>query len=118
MQDTELFVGTLVKMGIIPLPRFRMYWSADFRVDSIANRLTRNRFMETMCYLHFNDNWQTILDRDDPNYDRLCKIPPLLEMFRKCCVKTENEEIQCVDEQLIAYKRKTQAQAIYTLQAK
>ncbi|KRZ02482.1 Retrovirus-related Pol polyprotein from transposon opus [Trichinella zimbabwensis] len=71
MHDIEHFVGTLVKMGIIPMPRFRMYWSADFRVDSFANRLTRNRFMETMRYLHFNDNSQTILDRDDPNYDRL-----------------------------------------------
>ncbi|KRZ52079.1 PiggyBac transposable element-derived protein 3 [Trichinella nativa] len=104
--DIELFVGTLLKMGIIPMPRYRMYWSADFRVDSIANRLTRNRFMETMRYLHFNDNSQTILDRDDPNYDRLCKIRPLLEMFRKCCRETKNEEMQCVDEQIIPYKGK------------
>ncbi|KRZ81776.1 hypothetical protein T08_7373 [Trichinella sp. T8] len=48
-----------------------MYWSANFRVDSITYRLTRNRFMETMRYLHFNDNLQTILYRDDPNYDHL-----------------------------------------------
>ncbi|KRY45068.1 hypothetical protein T03_2831 [Trichinella britovi] len=69
--DIELFVGTLLKMGIIPMSRYQMYWSAKFRVGSITNRLTRNRFMETMRYLHFNDNLQTILDRDDPNYDRL-----------------------------------------------
>ncbi|XP_003369382.1 conserved hypothetical protein [Trichinella spiralis] len=104
--DIELFVGTLVKMGIIPMSRYQMYWSANFRVNSIANWLTRNRFIETMRYLHFNDNLQTILDRDDPNYDRLCKIRPLLEMFGKCCVETKNEEMQCVDEQIIAYKGK------------
>ncbi|KRZ69467.1 hypothetical protein T10_11691 [Trichinella papuae] len=46
--DIKLFVGALVKMGIILMPRYRMYWSTDFRVDSIANQLTLNRFMETM----------------------------------------------------------------------
>ncbi|KRX51663.1 hypothetical protein T09_9583 [Trichinella sp. T9] len=75
--DIELFVGTLLKMGIIPMSRYQMYWSANFRVDSITNRLTRNRFMETMRYLHFNDNLQTILDRDDPNYDRLWVYSPM-----------------------------------------
>ncbi|KRY45846.1 hypothetical protein T03_7532 [Trichinella britovi] len=58
-------------MGIILMSRYQMYWSANFRLDSITNRLTRNRFMETMRYLHFNDNLQTILDREVPNYDRL-----------------------------------------------
>ncbi|KRZ79517.1 hypothetical protein T10_10292 [Trichinella papuae] len=48
MHDIKLFVGALVKMGIILMPRYRMYWSTDFRVDSIANQLTLNRFMETM----------------------------------------------------------------------
>ncbi|KRY43872.1 hypothetical protein T03_3225 [Trichinella britovi] len=32
--------------------------------------------METMRYLHFNDNLKTILDRDDPNYDRLWVYSP------------------------------------------
>ncbi|KRZ89017.1 hypothetical protein T08_9440 [Trichinella sp. T8] len=58
-------------MGIILMSRYQMYWSANFRRDSITNRLTRNRFMETMRYLHFNDNLQPILDREVPNYDRL-----------------------------------------------
>ncbi|KRX76553.1 hypothetical protein T06_7351, partial [Trichinella sp. T6] len=51
-------------------------WSANFRVDSITNRLTRNCFIETMRYLHFNDNLKTIVDRDDPDYDRLWVYSP------------------------------------------
>ncbi|KRY45837.1 hypothetical protein T03_8639 [Trichinella britovi] len=77
--DIELFVGTMLKMGIILMSRYQMYWSANFRLDSITNRLTRNRFMETMRYLHFNDNLQTILDREVPNYDRLWFLTYMLE---------------------------------------
>ncbi|KRY04077.1 hypothetical protein T03_16274 [Trichinella britovi] len=68
-------------MGIIPMSRYQMHWSVNFRGDSITNRLTRNRFMETMRYLHFNDNLQTILDRDDPNYDRLWVYSPTLNFI-------------------------------------
>ncbi|KRZ82436.1 hypothetical protein T08_16328 [Trichinella sp. T8] len=46
--DIELFVGTMLKMGIILMSRYQIYWSANFRVISITNRLTRNRFIETM----------------------------------------------------------------------
>ncbi|KRX89275.1 hypothetical protein T4B_6963 [Trichinella pseudospiralis] len=61
--------------------------------------------METMRCLHFNDNSQNILDRDDPNYDRLCKIQPLLEMFRK-------SRNQYADEQVIPYKGSTSSSNI------
>ncbi|KRY44649.1 hypothetical protein T03_12548 [Trichinella britovi] len=49
--DIVLFVGTLLKMGIILMSRYQMHWSVNLRVGSITNRLTRNRFMETMRYL-------------------------------------------------------------------
>ncbi|KRZ77915.1 hypothetical protein T10_851 [Trichinella papuae] len=47
----------------MPLPRYNLYWSTDFRVDAISNRISRNRFTEILRYSHFNDNnkqWLTV----------------------------------------------------------
>ncbi|KAL1284777.1 PiggyBac transposable element-derived protein [Trichinella pseudospiralis] len=80
-------------------PELQKKWEKrDLAVQNIAYK---RRFESEERTLHFNDNSQTILDRDDPNYDQ-----PFLEMFRKCCVETENEEMQCVDKQMIPYKGK------------
>ncbi|KRY76692.1 hypothetical protein T4B_10983 [Trichinella pseudospiralis] len=49
--------------------RYQTYWSTDFHVDSITNGLIHNRFMETMHHVHFSNNSQSILNKDDPNYD-------------------------------------------------
>ncbi|KRZ17496.1 PiggyBac transposable element-derived protein 2 [Trichinella zimbabwensis] len=42
--EMEVLTGMLIKMGIISMPRYRMYWSNQTRVDAVANCMSRNRF--------------------------------------------------------------------------
>ncbi|KRY07477.1 hypothetical protein T12_671 [Trichinella patagoniensis] len=65
--------------------------------------------MTTKFYEKFTTNQSVkrhLFDVYSGSTPRLCKIRPLLEMFGKCCVETKNEEMQCVDEQIIPYKGK------------
>ncbi|KRZ01754.1 PiggyBac transposable element-derived protein 3 [Trichinella zimbabwensis] len=103
-KEIEIFLGLLVKMGVMPLPRYNLYWSADFRVDAISNRISRNRFIEILRYSHFNDNNKAVVDRSDPSYDRWFKIRPVLDLFLARCKSVKSEEKQCIDECIIPYK--------------
>ena len=58
--ESELtaFLGMLIAMGIHGLPSFRMFWSIDplFRVQPVADIMTRQRFMKLVGNLHIYDN--------------------------------------------------------------
>jgi len=106
--DGELtaFLGMLIAMGIHGLPRFRMFWSTDplFRVQPVADVMTRQRFMKLLGNLHINDNNKAV-PRGDPAYDRLHKIRPLLTElnanFQKQAVASSS---QSIDEAMIRFK--------------
>ncbi|KRZ73835.1 PiggyBac transposable element-derived protein 2 [Trichinella papuae] len=106
--ESELvtFLRTLLKMGLVPMPRYSMYWSAELRCDAIADAMSGNRFRDVMRYLHFNDNSEAVLDRESPRYDRLFKVRPLIESIRQSCLRLEQEEYQSIDEEIIPYKGK------------
>ncbi|KRZ88096.1 PiggyBac transposable element-derived protein 1 [Trichinella sp. T8] len=76
--ELETFIGTLLKMGLVPKPRYSMYWSTELRCDAIVLR-----------YLHFNDNSEAVLDRESPRYDRLFKIRSLIQSIRQSCLRLE-----------------------------
>ncbi|KRZ15838.1 PiggyBac transposable element-derived protein 2 [Trichinella zimbabwensis] len=50
--DIEQLTGILMKMGMVQMSRYRLYWAREFRLDSIANRMSPFRFFEVMKYLH------------------------------------------------------------------
>ena len=62
-----------------------MYWADGSRFAEIADLFARNRFYEILSNFYFNDNNNVILDKNDPNYDRLFKIRPILEVIRNKC---------------------------------
>ena len=106
--DAEMtaFLGMLIAMGIHGLPRFRMFWYTDplFRVQPVADIMTRQRFMKLVGNLHVNDNNKAV-PRGDPAYDRLHKIQPLLTKinanFQKQAVSSSS---QSIDEAMIRFK--------------
>ena len=59
-------------MGVNQLPALADYWKLDPTYRPIANRITRDRFLEISRYLHFVD--KTLPPRTDPTYDKLGKI--------------------------------------------
>ena len=104
--EIEKYLGILVKMGIVHMPRYRMYWATETRFAPVAGVMSRNRFAELQKFIHFNDNLLVVTDRDDPLYDRYFKVRPMLTMLRDACLQTEPEEKMSVDEQMIPYKGK------------
>ena len=102
--EIEVLLGIMIKMGIIGLPRFEMYWSNDYNIASISDKLSRNRFWQLNKVLHFADNTHVITDRENPNYGRLSKIRRLLTMLNEKCRKMTQFQHHAVDEQIIPFK--------------
>ena len=104
MTEINQFLGVLILMGIVYIPEFRMYLADGSRFPEIADIISRQRLFEILYNMHFNDNTHAILDRMDPNYDRLYKTRPLLKLIRKTCLSIEPEEQNCIDEQIIPFE--------------
>lgn len=105
--DLEMYLGILIRMGVAPLPRYDMYWSNDFRLPAIASHMARDKFKNINRFIHFADNDEIIRDRDDPKYDRLFKVRPLLHFIRGNCLKMFQEQRHSIDEQIVPFKGKT-----------
>ena len=52
------FIGIIILMGIIKLPRFRMYWKEDYLIHQkgISNVMSHTRFLQIWRYFHLADN--------------------------------------------------------------
>lgn len=77
--------------GMKSLPETRMYWSKDkFRgVPTIQKVMLGNRF-EKICQYFSLNNHQNMLPWEDPGYDKLFKVHPLLNTLSN----TFHEEYQ------------------------
>lgn len=51
-------------MGISKTPRYRMFWSDEFRPAGVADQMTHDRFMLFSKYIHFADNNEMVTDRN------------------------------------------------------
>ena len=104
--EIEQYLGILIKMGLVHLPRYSLYWSSELRVPAVADVMSRTRFKELTRFLHFNDNSKIQQRRDDECYDRYFKISPLVDMVREACLQVEPEQHMSIDEQMIPFKGK------------
>jgi len=104
--EIKSFLGLLIAMGIHRLPNYRQFWSTDpfFRVQQIADVMSRSRVEKLRSNLHVNDNTKRV-PRDHQAYDKLHKIRPILtqmnELYQKQAVSSYS---QSVDEAMILFK--------------
>lgn len=101
--EMETFIGIHIYSGIVKMPSYRMYWLDCTRFDIIANAMSRNRFEKLRNNFHLNNN-QNLFPRDHINYDKLFKIRPFIDAFRKNCLLTEPKEFNSIDEFIIPFK--------------
>ncbi|XP_064635786.1 piggyBac transposable element-derived protein 3-like [Lineus longissimus] len=82
-EEIKAFQGVLVLMGIHIVPAFKDYFSSDelLSVPAVTKVFPKNRFFELRGNLHLADN-ETAVPRDDPNYDKLYKLRPLLNTLQ------------------------------------
>lgn len=107
-ETVERFIGILLRMGIVHMPRYRMYWSGELRYNAIADYMSRREFEEISRFIHFNDNSKVVSNRKEPSYDPLFKIRPLLESLRQQCLQVAPDQRQSIDEQIIPFKGRNQ----------
>ena len=75
-------MGFMILMGIVRLPTIRNYWNKDavFYCSPVANKITRDRFLDLNRYLHFVDN-STLAPPGSPGYDKPGKVRPIIKMI-------------------------------------
>lgn len=90
-QDTDAieiraFMGVLIAAGLHSLPEIRMCWSTDslFRIQPVADVMSRSRFMKLLGNLHVADNSQAP-GRQNPYFDKLYKFRTLLTCMNEKC---------------------------------
>ena len=104
--EMKAFIGINIIMGITKLPQVALYWSSDdfFGNQGIKKVMTKNRFEEITCYLHFNDS-SVEPTRGTPGFDRLYKIRPIFNsILGNCQTKFKPTKNLSVDEGMIAFR--------------
>ncbi|XP_004518464.1 piggyBac transposable element-derived protein 3-like [Ceratitis capitata] len=87
--EIQRYIGTLLYLGVIKLPQFKMAWSQNLKLTAITDSLSRNSKQPK---------------KEDSYYDKLYKIRPLLDIVRENFNNLPQEEHQSVDEQIIAFR--------------
>ena len=83
--ELKAFLGVYILMGIMRMPRATQYWlkSDIFGVfPIITGAFVRDRFMDILWTLHFNDN-EKAAPRGSSEYDKLYKVNPLVDKLSK-----------------------------------
>ena len=104
--DIFAYLGIMVMMGLVDRPSLHDYWKRDplYYCPPIAERMSRDRFLEIHRYLHFVDN-RTIIPPGEPGYDRLCKVRHVLSLIEDRFSILYNPHRECsIDEAMVPYK--------------
>ena len=96
IDEIEMFFSILLYMGLFPAPSYRMYWENNSRFNPVADTLPDLKQFYVIC--------NKMPAKDDPKYDAVFKIRPLLSSLRANMLKVEPEEYHSIDEQIIPFK--------------
>ncbi|KAH8020992.1 hypothetical protein HPB51_011359 [Rhipicephalus microplus] len=91
--------GMHILMGVVHLPRVRLYWNPMMKVPLISETMTKKRFFKLRNNLHIVPE-----DSGFDSEDRLWKVRPFLELIRKRCLELALEPECSVDEQMTPFK--------------
>lgn len=76
--EIRCFIGILIVTGYCGLPGKKLYWDTgeDMRNELIYKSMRRDRFIQIMRFLHFNDNTKL-----DPA-DKMTKLRPFINLLK------------------------------------
>lgn len=100
--ELEQFLGTLVYMSVIQLPRPRLYWSNECRVAQVADIMARGRWEAVKLAIHFNDNRNMA-----GNQDKLLKIRPLINSLLPKFHTLPQDQKLCIHELTVPFNGET-----------
>ena len=102
VEDMKAFVGLLIIMGILQLPRLEMHWQTEsnlIQTPGISSVISQIRFEQIWRYLHLADNSQ------DNKTDKLFKVRHFVDLVT--AQFSENYTLYqpvTIDEAMIPYK--------------
>ena len=102
MSEFERYVGICMFMSIVKLPRTRYYWKNEIHFSEITDYMSRRRWEVIKTNLHFANN-RLIPEIIPPNFDKLFKIRPFVDMVNLNFNKLDMTENLSVDEMMIPY---------------
>ena len=107
IEELKAFVGILILMGIVRLPRLELYWSTNFPLIStpgISNIMPKTKFEQFFSFFHLNYNNKQVPYGQD-GHDKLFKVRKLLDLL---CPLFESEfhmhQSCTIDEAMIPFK--------------
>ncbi|KAJ8362507.1 hypothetical protein AAFF_G00369980 [Aldrovandia affinis] len=95
-EEIKALVGLHLAVGVMKLPRVRMYWDSTMDIGLFRDALSRDRFFQLRSNLHIVNN----LERPAGDKDVFYKVRPLYDSIRKRCLELSLDENLCIDEQV------------------
>ena len=105
IDEMKAFLGVVILMGIVKLPKIALYWSTDTRFyqPSIAKVFSRDRFLQLMKYLHISDP-TTLPESSHPEY-KLYRVKPIIQVLARTFEQMYNpHREQAIDEAMVKFK--------------
>ena len=65
----EQYLGILLRMCIVKMPQYQMYWDTTFCYKPVAHVMSRDMFETLKKYLHFVDNHSAPRNVQDESKD-------------------------------------------------
>ena len=105
--ELKAYIGFMILMVINNLPSLYDYWKKDpvYNYAAVASKISRDHFKEISRFLHFTDNSKHTHNREDPEYDRLWKVRPVITSITQTYLNSYNPHHQMsIDEAMIPFK--------------
>ena len=85
VEELKAFLGFSILMGV------NSFWKRDphYHYAPVADKITRDRFLEISRYFHFVDN-NLLEPRGSEGYDRLGKVRPLITSLTSSVIFTSH----------------------------
>ena len=73
-EEIEASVGIMIYMGIVKLPRIKMYWSNDtfLHQETVRSVMSQTRFLQIGRYFHLPNNSKAV-PRGSPGFDKISR---------------------------------------------
>ncbi|XP_030609340.1 piggyBac transposable element-derived protein 4-like [Archocentrus centrarchus] len=109
-EDMKKFIGMLLFMSVVHLPKLSDYWrkGTAFQVPFPATIMPRDQFMSILSCIHMSDPEEDKIQEEKKgtrDYDRLHRVRPLMDLISmRCKAIYHPRQHLSVDERMVATK--------------
>lgn len=100
--EIKSLIAIQMLMGCLKYPKKEMYWTRIYRVDIIADTMTKSRFFSLRQHIHLINN----LEIPRNNKDKFVKVRLIYDTLNSHCQQLPVKRNLSVDEQIVPFKGK------------